>query len=246
MKIRIAYLDPIPAWRGIPVFIEQLQHYAAPDSEISYHTLKTGATNYEYEVYEACMLSQIVSKVKSLEDDGYDGVILGCFYDPALEAAKELCKNMVVVGAAQSAIILASLLSSRFSLMIPREKNYTHMKSMVERNGMLHKLASIRILNIRVLDLQNCDITYQRMKEEMEAAIQEDHAEAMVLACTLEIGKFRQLQKQFEIPVIDPVIASLKLVEYLVRCKKDCGWYTSKLGTYETPPAEELESFLFW
>ncbi|MGN0718638.1 MAG: aspartate/glutamate racemase family protein [Anaerovoracaceae bacterium] len=244
--IKIAYLDPVPEDAGISVFLDELRRYAAPDTDVSYHTLKTGADNYEYEVYEACMVPYILKKVKELEEEGYDGVILGCFYDPALEAARELCENMVVTGAAQGAVTLAALLSKRFSLMIPRDKNYTHMKEMVEKNGMLHKLASIRVLNIRVLDLQDSDVTDRRMEEEMEAAIREDHAEAMVLACTMEVGKYRQLQEQFGIPVIDPAVAGLKLTEYLIRCRKDCGWYTSKLGTYETPPEEELASFRFF
>lgn len=246
--MRIAYLDPVPAAAGIEIFAEELARYAGPDTEVSYHTLlegATGADNYEYEVYEAYMIPKILDKVRALESEGYDACILGCFYDPALEPAREMCRRMVVVGAAQAAVTLASLLSKRFSLMIPRDKNFTHMREMVLRQGCGEKLASVRVLNIRVLDLQESDGTDRRMEEEMEAAICCDHAEAMVLACTMEVGKFQALQDKFGIPVIDPAVAALKMAEYLVRCRSDCGWYTSKVGSYETPPEEEWKSFKF-
>lgn len=246
--MRIAYLDPVPDFAGVDIFAEELSRYAGPGTDISYHTLlegETGADNYEYEVYEAYMLPKILDKVRSLEEEDYDACILGCFYDPALEAAREMCSRMVVVGAAQAGVTLASLLSKRFSLMIPRDKNFTHMREMVMRQACGEKLASIRVLNIRVLDLQDSDVTDKRMEEEMEAAVRFDHAEAMVLACTMEIGKFQSLQNKFGIPVIDPAVAALKLAEYLVRCQKDCGWYTSKVGTYEAPQEEEWNSFVF-
>ncbi|MGF6376990.1 allantoin racemase [Clostridiales Family XIII bacterium PM5-7] len=243
--MKIAYLDPVPAEAGVPVFLEELSKFAARTSEISYHTLTSGADNYEYEVYEAYMLPKILDKVKSLEAEGYDGVILGCFYDPGIEAAREMSEKIVVVGAAQAAIHLATLLSKRFSLMIPRDKNYTHMREMVSRYGAEEKLASIRSLNIKVLELQNSDFTDLRMEEELQGAIKDDYAEAMVLACTMETGKFIELQEKYGLPVIDPAVAALKLTEYLCECKQSCGWYTSKMGTYETPPENEWKKFQF-
>lgn len=243
--IRIAYLDPVPEEAGIDLFIEELKCHAAPDTEVSYHTLEKGADNYEYQVYETYMGPLILDKIRQLERDGYDGVILGCFYDPVLETAREMCEKIVVTGAAQGAVTLAALLSARFSLIIPRDKNYTHMREMVVQNGALEKLASIRVLNIRVLDLQDSHITDRRIKEELEAAIKEDHAEAIVLACTMEAGKYEALQQKYGVLVIDPAIAGLKMAEYLIRCKMDCNWYTSKMGTYETPSQEEWNRFQF-
>ena len=244
-KMRIAYLDPVPAEAGMGLFIDELKKYAGADTQVSYHTLDRGADNYEYEVYEAMMAPHILRKIHALEDDGYDGVILGCFYDPAITPAKELSERIVVTGAAQAAVTLAALLSKRFSLMIPRDKNYTHMEEMVLRYAGREKLASIRVLNIKVLDLQESDVTDRRMEEEMNAAIREDRAEAMVLACPMEVGKFEELQQKFGVPVIDPAVAALKMTEYLIECKRACGWYTSKVGTYEAPPEEELRSYTF-
>ena len=243
--MRIAYLDPVPEEAAIALFLDELKKHAGPDTEVSYHTLEKGADNYEYQVYETCMGPLILNKIRQLEAEGYDGVVLGCFYDPVLEAAREMCDHIVVTGAAQGAVTLASLLSARFSLLIPRDKNYTHMREMVVKNGALEKLASIRVLNIRVLDLQDSEITDRRMEEEIETAIKQDHAEAIVLACTMEAGKYEALQKKYQVPVIDPAVAGLKLNEYLIRCRKDCGWYVSKMGTYETPSQEEWESYHF-
>lgn len=243
--MRIAYLDPVPEAAGLPLFLNELKKYAGKGTEVSYHTLSVGSDNYEYEVFEAYMMPHILNKVRELEEEGYDGCILGCFYDPALDAAKELCTRMVVVGAAQGAVTLVKQLSRRFSIMIPRDKNYTHMLDMVQRYADTSDLASVRVLNIRVLDIQNSGITDLRMQEEMECAIKNDRAEAMVLACTMEVGKYIELQKKYGIPVIDPAVAGLKLAEYLICCRDTCKWYTSNQGTYESPDRDELDSFTF-
>lgn len=246
--MKIAYLDPVPLGAA-PDFekliAEELKKYAAPGTEIGYHALDDGADNYEYAVYEAFMLPQVLKKVKSLEEQGYDGVILGCFYDPGIEAAKEFARGVVVVGVAEAAVTLANLLCKRFSLLIPRDKNYTHMHEMVERYNGLGRLASIRSLHIRVLDLQEGSDTDMRMEQEIEKAIKEDRAEAIVLACTMEAGKFKSLQEKYGLPVIDPCIAALKMAEYLIQCKKQCGWTVSEIGTYESPPEDELKAFGF-
>ncbi len=243
--MRIAYLDPVPARAAEEIIAEELKKYAEQETEVSYHTLDCGADNYEYAVYEAFMLPHILNKVKLLEELGYDAVILGCFYDPGLDAAKEYAKDIVVVGAAESAITLVNLLCKRYSLLIPRDKNYTQMHEMAERYHGIGKLATIRSLHIRVLDLQEGADTDFRMEQEIEKAISEDKAEAIVLACTMEAGKFRSLQEKFGIPVIDPSVAALKMAEYLVHCKRQCGWAVSKIGTYESPPDDELKSFDF-
>lgn len=243
--MKIAFLDPVPSAFGLPVFAQELRQYICPHTEIDYVTLDTNGTdNYEFEVYEAYMSPQILDRVRGLEEEGYDAVILGCFYDPAIVPARELCTKMVVVGAAQASISLAKLICKRYSLLIPRDKNYTHMREMVERNHGIDALASIRMLNLKVMEIQE-DETFRdsRMEEEITAAVHEDLAEAIVLACTMEVGTFLKLQEKYGIPIIDPVIAGLKTAEYLVECRDSCGWYTSKRGTYETPSKEEMKSF---
>jgi len=246
--MKVAYLDPVPLGAD-PAFekliAEELRKYAAPNTEVSYHALDSGADNYEYAIYEAFMLPRILKRVISLEEQGYDAVILGCFYDPGIEAAKEYVKGMVVVGVAEAAVTLANLICKRYSLLIPRDKNYTHMYEMVERYSGIAKLASIRSLNIRVLDLQESSDTDLRMEKEIELALGKDRAEAIILACTMEAGKFKSMQEKYGIPVIDPCIAALKMAECLVNCKKQCGWTVSKVGSYESPPQDEMRSYAF-
>lgn len=246
--MRIAFLDPVPSEYGLPVFAQELKQYAGPQTEVYYVTLNTeGSDNYEFEVYEAYMVPRILDRIRELEQDGYDAVILGCFYDPAIIPAREMCTRMVVVGVAQASIALAKQLSKRFSLLIPRDKNYTHMKEMVEKYHGMDALASIRMLNLKVTEIQGDeDFRDRRMEEEIDAAVRQDLAEAVVLACTMEIGTFRALQEKFGIPVIDPVVAGLKAAEYLVECRNVCGWYTSKTGSFETPPKEEVRAFHFY
>jgi allantoin racemase len=243
--MKIAYLDPVPESAADQIIYTELCKYCASLTEVSYHTLNCGAENYEYATYEAFMLPHILTKVKRLEALEFDAVIIGCFFDPGLDAAKEMAKNIIVVGVAEASIVLARLLSKRFSLIIPRVKNYTHMLEMVTKNEAIGNLASIRTLHIRVLDLQEDASTSHVMELEIEEAIKNDNAEAVILACTMEAGKFKSLQERFGVPIIDPTVAALKMAEYLVNCKKQCGWTVSKVATYESPPENEMRSYGF-
>ena len=111
--------------------------------------------------------------------------------------------------------------------------------------GLITKLASVRPLEIRVSDLQkNHDFLLQRMREEIEKAIEEDNADVIVLACTMETGQYRKLQEKFKVPIIDPTIAAMMHALMQYNCKKYCNWTYSKQYTYEQPPKHEIEKFL--
>ena len=81
------------------------------------------------------------------------------------------------------------------------------------------------------------------MREEITIAINEDLAEAIVLGCTLQLGHFSELQKEFSVPVIDPILAGLKGAEQLIALRDNFGWYTSKICTYAGPPNHEIHDW---
>ncbi|MEO8883208.1 MAG: aspartate/glutamate racemase family protein, partial [Devosia sp.] len=70
-----------------------------------------------------------------------------------------------------------------------------------------------------------------RISREIDRAIQEDHAEAIVLGCAGMADLAAELSRQHGLPVIDGVAAAVKLAESLV----GLGLKTSKRGGYATP-----------
>lgn len=121
------------------------------------------------------MLHSIILKINELRKLNYDAVIIGCFHDPAIDAAREMFDDIIIAGPGESAVQIASVLGKRYSLISVRQKTTTKMLENIRNVGLITKLASVRPLEIRVSDLQkNHEFLLQRMSEEIEKAIEEE------------------------------------------------------------------------
>jgi allantoin racemase len=70
-----------------------------------------------------------------------------------------------------------------------------------------------------------------RLLERCRQAIDKDGAEAIILGCAGMTSLAARLADELKLPVIDGVVAGVKLVEALV----GLGLKTSKMGGYATP-----------
>jgi len=241
--MRIAYLDPVDETGAFEEIVLELRKYADKETKIDFKYLEKGAGDLEYICYEAFTVPEIIRTAKTLKDESYDAIIIGCFYDPGIDAVRECLDDIVVVGPGESSILLSRYLGSRFSIIAGRDKHLPRMREMVERTGLSGNLASIRTLGIRVNDMQkDHDFLFKRMTEEISEAINKDKSEVILLGCTMEAGQFQKLQGMFGVPVIDPTVAALKAAEYLVQCKKMCGWTVSRAFSYEMPDLAEMKA----
>ena len=85
--------------------------------------------------------------------------------------------------------------------------------------GVDRKLASVRSVNIPVLDLgKNVEQTKKGIIEEAMAAIDQDRADVIILGCMSMafMGISDEIQEKLEIPVINSAFISLKFLEGLV------------------------------
>ncbi len=243
MKKKILIINPVGHKEWNREISEYLEPVKEEDTVLDVVSLKEGLPEHlEYHYYEALVATELLHTIKQAEKDGYDACIIGCYYDLFLKEAREICENMIVTAPAEAAMHIGTTLGSTFSTIVVRKKCIPDMRENVFRHGFVHQLASFRSLEIGVQELQkNPEFTKQRMREEIQAAIEEDGAEAILLGCTIQLGFFRQLQQEFKVPVIDANIAPLKYAEFLCELKEKAGWYFSKRGLYETPDREEIK-----
>lgn len=242
--MRIAYLDPVNENYKFEGIIDVLKKYANKGTEIDFKFLERGADNLEYQCYEAFTIPELIYEVKKLKEEKYDAVIIGCFFDPGLDAIREFIDDMIIIGPGESSILLSRYLGNKFSIIAGRKKYLTRMYEVVERVGLSSKLSSIRTLDLRVNDMQkDHEFLFKRTADEISKAIREDNSEVIILGCTMEAGQFEKLQKMFDVPVIDPSVAALKAAEYLVSCKNMCGWNISRAFSYENPDILEMKTF---
>ncbi|HWR61550.1 MAG TPA: aspartate/glutamate racemase family protein [Clostridia bacterium] len=244
MKRRILYIKP-SSYSTVNEAIKQyLEEYKLEDTVIEVVNVPKGPKHLESSCYEALAAAEILKLVLWAEKKNYDGAIIGCFKDPILRAAREACGRLCVVGPAEASVLLAASLGYKFSIIVGRNSWIPDMEDNIYKYGMQKRLASFRSLNMGVLEFHKDEVLTARvMRREIKAALEEDRAEVIILGCTMNFGFFEELQKEFKVPVIDPMLAALKNLEMLIEVRDKMSWYSSKIGGYATPDRKEIKDW---
>lgn len=220
---------------------EILQDLAEPSTIVDGTWFDSGTPHLEYEFYEHLAVHKIIEKTVNAEKNGYDAVVIGCFYDPGLRETRELVK-IPVVGVCEASVHVAAMLSAgKFSILVGRSKWIPKMAANIRDYGFESKVASWRVLNLTVPDMRNREKTQAAILREARAAVEEDHAECVVLGCTGMAGQAKKAQEELGVPILDPVLMGLKVAELRAILWRRFGISHSKIGGYEAPPTEELK-----
>jgi len=158
-------------------------------------------------------------------------VILACFSDPGLEAAKEI-SEIPVIGIEESSLHMAAMLGARFTVVTPRRQRIASRREHVHMRGMSHFLASVRSLDLSVAETDaDPERTKKRVLEVSRQAV-EDGAEVIILGCAGMAGYAREIESKLKIKVLDPSAVALKVAEVMA----DLGLTQSKVGMFSAPP----------
>jgi allantoin racemase len=237
--LKILFINPI----GTDVFDEHMlktiNEIKRPDVEVKVVHLSKGPVHLEYHYYEHLNLDETLKWVRWAEKEGYDAVIIGCFYDPGLREAREIV-SIPVLGVAEATMHVAATLGHKFSIIVGRRKWIPKMESNVHLSGLGSKLASFRVINFTVPMMAK---EPEKLKEaiftEAKKAVEEDGAEVVILGCTGESGFMKELIAKLGVPVLDPVVTSWKYAEMLADLHRKVGLTHCKLFGYEAPPKED-------
>ncbi len=208
---------------------------AAPDTEIDCVSPPNGPRSIEGFTDEVLASYHTVDLVAQTQGD-YDGYVIACFGDPAISACREI-SDVPVVGIAEAAFHMASLVAHKWSIVtvLPRVKPL--MEEVVHRNGMEYRCASIRCTPLTVLEIEeDIERTKRMMLDEARDAIANDGAEAILLGCA-GLGPIdKTMQIALGAPVFDGTACAVKLLEGL----HHYGVTTAKVRAYLTPEPKEL------
>jgi len=220
----------------------RMQEFAEPTTILEPAPERVMVTPHlEYEFYEHIYIHNFIRTAVWAEKNGYDAIVIGCFYDPGLREARELV-NIPVVGVCEASVHVASMLSAgKFSILVGREKWIPKMAANVRDYGFESRVASWRVLGLTVPDMRDREKTEAAILREARAAVEEDRAECVVLGCTGMAGQAKKAQEELGVPVLDPVLMGLKVAELRAMLWKRFGISHSKIGGYEAPPLEEMK-----
>jgi len=211
---------------------KELSAIKRPETELTVLCPERGPDTIESAYDEAHAVPPTLELVKKANREGFHAVVIACFSDPGLRAAREI-STIPVIGIEESSLHLAAMLGARFSIMTPRKARIAAKREEVHALGMSHFLASVRSLDLSVAETDSDpERTKQRVLEEAEKAVSEDGAEVIILGCAGMIGYAAEIEKTLNIRVIDPTTAAFKITEALA----ELGLAHSKAGLYAPPP----------
>jgi allantoin racemase len=233
--MKIMYVVPGPMDKKEAARRERLlKNWAAPNVLVEIVTVDEGPLSVE-SMYEKYLSIPPVAKIiDQLEQDGYDAAILGCAGDPGLDAFREITGKMLVIGPGATSCHAAAMLGHKFTWLTIADSMIGSSYELVAKSGLKEKLASVRAVNIPVLELaNNREATLQKLIRIGREAIEKDRADVLALGC-MSMGFLNvaeEMQDALGIPVVNPSKTALKVTEALV----ESGLVHSKKA-YALPP----------
>lgn len=211
----------------------------AAGTELVAVTSSMGPASIEGYYDEALAVPGLLQAIRQGERDGADAAIIACFDDTGLDAARAMA-GIPVIGICEAAVATASFIAQRFTVVTTMERSRLPVEALVHRYGMGMR-ARVRAADIPVLSLEDpASTARERLCREIEIALREDRAEAIVLGCAGMADLPRQLQLEFGVPVIDGAAAAVKQAEALVTL----GLSTAKRGAYAFPVEKTYSGML--
>ena len=199
------------------------------DTRVVGETAGYGPESIEGYYDEVFSVPPLVEAVSAHPD--CDGIVVGCFDDTGVDALR--CMTPVpVVGICQAAMQMATLVAGSFSVITTLARSVPALEHLALRYGYERQCKKIRASELPVLTLESDPENAVRIiGEEIEKAITDDHAEAIVLGCAGMADLSEMLSQRYGLPVIEGVTAAVKLMESL----HSLGLQTSRLGGYAPP-----------
>src|SRR5579864_7465004 len=93
-----------------------LNSFAGKEYAVEVEVAKIGPPSIESYNDEYLSIPETLSMVSGAEERGYAAIIIGCYSDPGIDAARELV-NIPVVGPGQSTMLLATALGEEYSIL---------------------------------------------------------------------------------------------------------------------------------
>lgn len=229
--MRILLINPNTSQGMTDAIAHAARAVAASGTEIVAVQPSFGPVSIESHFDETIAAAGVAEQVRLSRDRRPDAVVVACFGDPGLDAARELT-DAPVLGIAEAAFQAASMLATGFSVVTTMSRTCIMAERLVQRYGMAHQCRGIHGTDIPVLNLECCDErTLLQIEDAARAAISQDRSGAIVLGCAGMAPLCAELSQRLGVPVIDGVSVAVKFAESLA----SLGLRTSKHGDYAPP-----------
>jgi allantoin racemase len=231
MKILVA--NPNTSDVVLDVILASARRRAASGTQISGLSAPRGTRNIDCAYGDYMSAPHMIEAVRRrVSEDRPDAVVLAGFGNVGIHALKEIM-DVPVVSISEASMAMACLLGHRFSTLTMLDQFIPYQQDLVRLYGFEAKCASVRSIDINV---ERAAVDRERTLADLTAQVtrivSEDRSEVVILACAGLCGYDEALSLQAGVPVIDPVVAGVKMAEAFV----GMGLSHSKLRKFRAPP----------
>jgi allantoin racemase len=196
---------------------EAARSVAAPDVDIVARNPESGPASIQGPEDGYAAIPGTLDEVSRGRNEGFDAIVLACFDDTGLEAARQ-SSGVPTIGIGEAAFHAAMLLGSKFSVVTTLSVSVPIIEENLKNYGLDTMCLKVRASEVPVLDLEKPGSNARnKISDEIALSLQEENPDAVVLGCAGMADLAVQFSKAHGVPVIDGVAAAVGLAAGLVR-----------------------------
>jgi allantoin racemase len=228
--VRLMYLvidDKQPSQQRVARWLSGAAAVLPPDWEFGIEVLRIAPDHYyESALGSAMAVPGMLETILRCQKD-YDAIVVGCFGDPGLDAAREVAA-IPVIGPGVASLGLARLVARRFGVVTMEEANARGLRDMIARCELGSNCVGVEAVDVPIAEIaERADVVAEdlaRLGQRLAYA----GAEAIVLGCLSFAFHPRAVRhiRSLGIAVIDPLRAAVAALLAYRTCELDqllCG-----------------------
>lgn len=150
----------------------------------------------------------LLQLVKQASDQNASAIIIACFDDTGLAAARSIA-NCPVIGIGQAAYHLAAVAGGRFSVVTTLDVSVPILEGNIRAYGLGGQLGKVRASGVAVLALEkDPKAATDQVVAEIKTAVLEDDIQTVVLGCGGMVDIKQELGETPNLRVVDGVRAA--------------------------------------
>ena len=237
MSMKILVVNPNTNPKNTKVIEDAVKPCISKEFQVDVVNPEKGPIGLESYYHNYLAAVEVHKVIVDAEKNGYNGVVIACYGDPGIEAAKELV-NIPVVGITEASYALARMLATKFLVVVSAETAVPRQIRYIKSLGIPDFQYAVRPIGLTVLGVMSDRMSAKDLiAENCKIALKETGSELIVMGCSGFSGLRADLEDQLQVPIIDPVVAGVHICTTLIRM----GLAQSKVSTYKTPPVFEIK-----
>lgn len=213
MNAPIAIINPNTTVSMTDKAVIAARSVAAPGTTIIGYTSLSGPAAIQGAEDGEAALPGLFQAVDRAVADGVSGIAIACFDDTGLSEVRSRV-DVPVFGIGEAAYRFSALAAQRFSVVTTLAVSIPVLEENIKAYGLWTHCARVRASGVPVLALEEAGSgAIERVEDEIRKAIAEDHCGAVVLGCAGMADLARDFTGRLNMPVIEGVSASVKLLE---------------------------------